>query len=68
MNYGMKERTTMKYYDEKLKRCIVKFNEYELNGATACPECHRAFKDYDFKNLEEHGKITCVKCGAKLKK
>ena len=58
----------MKIYDEKLKRSIVKFNEYELKGATACPECHRSFKDYDIKNLEERGIISCVKCGAKLKK
>ena len=58
----------MKIYNEKLKRNVVIFNEYELNGATACPECHRIFKDYDIKNLEECGKISCVKCGAKLKK
>ena len=58
----------MKYYDAKLKRNVVKFNEYELNGVTACPECHRPFKEYDLKNLEEMGKISCVKCGAKLKK
>lgn len=58
----------MKYFDPKLKRNIVKFNEYELNGATACPECHRSFKEYDIKNLEERGRISCVKCGAKLKK
>ena len=56
----------MKIYDEKLKRSIVKFNEYELKGATTCPECHRSFKDYDIKNLEERGSISCVKCGAKL--
>ena len=58
----------MKIYDEKLKRSIVKFNEYELKGATTCPECHRSFKDYDIKNLEERGIISCVKCGAKLKR
>ena len=58
----------MKIFDEKLKRNIVKFNEYELKGATTCPECHRSFKDYDIKNLEERGKINCPKCGAKLKK
>ena len=46
----------------------MKFNEYELNGATVCPECHRSLKDYDIKNLEERGKISCSKCGAKLKK
>lgn len=58
----------MKIRDEKTKRVTVVFKEYELNGATACPECHRSFKDYDFKNLEERGIISCVKCGAKLKK
>ena len=58
----------MKIYNEKLKRNVVVFNEYELNGTASCPECHRPFKDYDFKNLEERGKISCVKCGAKLKK
>ena len=58
----------MKIFDTKLQRNIVKFNEYELKGATACPECRRSFKDYDIKNLEERGKISCPKCGAKLKK
>ena len=58
----------MKYFDEKLKRNIVKFNEYELNGALSCPECHRNFKESDIKRLNENGKISCVKCGAKLKK
>ena len=58
----------MKVYDTRLKRNIVKFNEYELNGALTCPECGRPFKPYDIKNLEERGKISCVKCGAKLKK
>lgn len=58
----------MKIFDTKLQRNIVKFNEYELKGATACPECLRSFKDYDIKNLEERGKISCPKCGAKLKK
>ena len=58
----------MKIYDEKLKRNVVKFNEYELNGRTVCPECNRSFKDYDIKGLEEKGMIRCVKCGAKLKK
>lgn len=58
----------MKIRDEKTKRVTVVFKEYELNGATACPECHRSFKDYDIKNLEERGIISCVKCGAKLKK
>jgi len=58
----------MKIYDPKTKRNVVVFKEYELNGAMACPECKRSFKDYDIKNLEERGKISCVKCGAKLKK
>lgn len=58
----------MKYYDARLKRNVVVFKEYELNGATSCPECNRPFKDFDIKNLEERGKISCVKCGAKLKK
>ena len=56
----------MKIFDDKLKRNIVKFNEYELKGATTCPECHRSFKDYDIKNLEERGKISCPKCVAKF--
>lgn len=58
----------MKIYDPKTKRTTVVFNQYELNGATVCPECHRSFKEYDIKNLEERGTISCVKCGAKLKK
>ena len=58
----------MKIFDDKLKRNIVKFNEYELKGATTCPECHRSFKDYDIKNLEERGKISCPKCEKKKKK
>jgi predicted nucleic acid-binding Zn ribbon protein len=58
----------MKIYDEKTKRCHVVFKEYELNGATACPECRRPFKDYDIKRLEENGYTRCPKCGAKLKK
>lgn len=58
----------MKIRDEKTKRVTVVFKEYELKGATTCPECGRRFKDYDIKNLEERGKISCVKCGAKLKK
>lgn len=58
----------MQVFDTKLKRNITVFKEHELNGAQACPECHRSFKDYDIKNLEERGKINCVKCGAKLKK
>ena len=31
-------------------------------------EVEKWFKDYDIKNLEERGKISCPKCGAKLKK
>lgn len=58
----------MKYYDTKLKRNVVVFKEYKLNGSQVCPECHRPFKEFDIKNLEERGKISCVKCGAKLKK
>lgn len=58
----------MQVFDTKLKRNITVFKEYELNGAQVCPECHRSFKDYDIKNLEERGKINCIKCGAKLKK
>lgn len=58
----------MQVFDARLKRNITVFKEYELNGATACPECHRTFKEYDIKRLEENGKITCSKCGAKLKK
>ena len=58
----------MKIYDPKTKRSTVVFKTYELNGAQACPECGRPFKDYDIKNLDERGTISCVKCGAKLKK
>lgn len=58
----------MKIFDTKLKRNIVVFKEYELNGATACPECGRQFKPYDLKRLEENGKMSCIGCGAKLKK
>jgi len=59
----------MKVYDAKTKRNIVVFNEYELNAeAQACPECHRIFKEHDIKKLEENGKMSCIKCGAKLKR
>lgn len=58
----------MKIYDAKTKRATVVFKEYELNGATACPECHRPFKEFDLKRLEENGRMSCLKCGAKLKK
>lgn len=42
------------------------FNKYEIGESNTCPECHRTFKDFDIKNLEERGTISCVKCGAKL--
>lgn len=58
----------MKIYDPKTKRVRVVFNEYTLNGANSCPECHQPLSDYDFKVLEELGVRSCVKCGAKLKK
>lgn len=57
-----------KIVDEKTKRKQVVFNTYELKGASACPECRRMLKDYDLKGLEERGTISCLKCGAKLKK
>ena len=44
------------------------FKEYNLEGKDFCPECGRLFKDYDLKRLNECGRITCVKCGAKLVK
>lgn len=56
----------MKIYDAKTGKATVVFKEYNLNGATACPECHRTFKEYDIKFLEENGKMRCSKCGAKL--
>lgn len=58
----------MKIYDAKTKRTRVVFNEYTLNGATACPECHQPLTDYDFKLMDELGHRSCIKCGAKLKK
>lgn len=58
----------MKIFDQKLKRNIVVFKEYELNGRIVCPECGRPFKEFDLKRLEENGKMSCIKCGAKLKK
>ena len=33
-----------------------------------CPECGRAFKEYDLKRLSVNGRTTCPKCGAKLVK
>ena len=58
----------MKIKDEKSKRVRVVFQEYKLDGATACPECHQPLTDYDFKIMEELGYRSCIKCGAKLKK
>lgn len=58
----------MKIYDAKTKRTRIVFNEYTLNGATACPECHQPLTDYDFKLMDELGHRSCIKCGAKLKK
>ena len=58
----------MKIYDEKTKRCSVVFKQYELKGATTCPECGQQLKDYDFKLMDALGKRSCVKCGAKLKR
>lgn len=58
----------MKIFDPKTKRTIVVFKEYNLNGAKTCPECGRPFKEFDEKRLEENGRISCVKCGAKLVK
>lgn len=55
-----------KVIDAKTGKVQVVFNEYKLEGSTACPECGRPFKDYDIKNLGTRGKISCVKCGAKL--
>jgi DNA-directed RNA polymerase subunit RPC12/RpoP len=42
------------------------FNKYVIGDSNVCPECHRTFKDYDLKNIEERGTISCVKCGSKL--
>lgn len=59
----------MKVFDPKTKRNIVVFKEYELDeNVQACPECHRSFKEYDIKRLAENGMMSCVKCGAKLKR
>ena len=58
----------MKIRDEKTKRVRVVFKEYELNGATTCPECHQPLSEYDFKIMNELGYRSCIKCGAKLKK
>lgn len=58
----------MKIYDAKTGKATVVFKEYQLNGATTCPECGRLFKEFDIKRLEENGRMSCVKCGAKLVK
>lgn len=42
------------------------FNKYVIGESNVCPECHRPFKEFDIKNLEEREVISCVKCGAKL--
>ena len=57
-----------KIVDVKTGRKVTVFQEYKLEGAQICPECGRPFKDFDIKNLNENGKIKCVKCGAKLVK
>ena len=56
----------MKIFDEKTKTTRVVFKEYKLDGKTTCPECGRAFKEYDVKFLEQNNSIRCSKCGAKL--
>lgn len=58
----------MKIYDAKTKRNTVVFKEYKLEGADSCPECGRPFKEFDKKKLEENGRMSCLKCGAKLVK
>ena len=57
-----------KVIDVKTGKKQVIFKEYKLDGAQVCPECGRPFKDFDIENLETRGKISCVKCGAKLVK
>ena len=57
-----------KVVDTKTGRKITVFQEYKLAGSQVCPECGRSFKDFDIKNLEDRGRISCVKCGAKLVK
>lgn len=56
----------MKIFEQKTGKSSVVFKEYQLNGATACPECGRSFKEYDVKRLSENGRMSCSKCGAKL--
>ncbi len=53
--------------NEKTKQKVTVFNTYELNGSTACPECHQPLSEYDFKIIKELGYRSCIKCGAKLK-
>lgn len=57
-----------KIVDIKTGQKKVIFQTYELNGALECPECKRKLKDYDVGLLNKQDKITCTKCGAKLKK
>ena len=42
------------------------FKKFVIGEENYCPECKRPFKDYDMKNIEERGTISCVKCGSKL--
>ena len=58
----------MKVYDNKLQRVTVVFKEYEIGDKDACPECGRPFKQADIDRLAANSKISCVKCGAKLKR
>ena len=58
----------MKIRDEKTKKVRVVFNEYNLNGATVCPECHQPLSEYDYKVMDDLGYRSCIKCGAKLKR
>lgn len=58
----------MKIYDPKTGKATTVFKEYKLDGAQACPECGRSFKEYDVKRLAENGRMSCSKCGAKLVK
>ena len=42
------------------------FKKLTIGEGNSCPECNRPFKDYDIKNIEEKGTISCIKCGSKL--
>lgn len=44
------------------------FETFVIGDANTCPSCNRPFKDYDIKNIEERGTISCPKCGNKLKR